>query len=108
MATPQQITSQLIDLLKERDLYDQLPTIANLLQAEVERNQDIHVISAVPLSDKEEKEMETHLTKEWGEHKMVVTVDPVLISGMIIKFKEKVIDLSGKNALQDLETALTA
>ncbi len=106
--TPSHIAREIIALLKEKDSYDQLPAIAHLLQEEAQRNQDIHVISAVPMSEKEQKEVHQQLAKEWGEHPLVVTVDPVLVSGMVIKFQDKIIDLSGKHALQDLKNALVA
>jgi len=105
--TAEQISQQIIRLLKEHDQYALLPEVVHLLQEEAYRNQDISVICAVPLQAKEEKELRESLLKKWGEHRVVISVDPILLTGLMIKFQDKVIDLSGRAALHNLKQELS-
>lgn len=105
-ATPHAITNQIISSLQEHDLYDMLPEIVKELEGEVYRGKEISVISAVALSETEKKELEKTLQEKWNEHPFVYTVDPVILSGMIIKFEDKIIDMSGRGKLTDLEQEL--
>ncbi|MBU6389202.1 F0F1 ATP synthase subunit delta [Patescibacteria group bacterium] len=106
MPTPHQITAGFIDYLKEQELYEQLPAVVHELEAELSRNQDITVISANEIAPSDRIGLEKELTKKWGEHRIVYTVDPILISGLIVRFKDQVIDLSGKSSLTDLAYTL--
>ena len=104
--TPSHISQQFIQYLKEQGGYDQLPEIVQLLEKEVERNQDITVISSVELASKEQGELEKTLLKKWGEHRVIFTTDPILLSGIIVKFKDQVLDASGRGALISLKQEL--
>ena len=105
-STPKQIVSGFISYLKEQELYDSLPEVVKELEKEMYRNQDIAVISAVPLTKEEVKDLEKTLTDKWGEHPFVYTVDPVVLSGLIVKFQDKIIDMSGRGKLTDLAQEL--
>ena len=106
MHTPEKIVSSFISYLKEQEQYESLAEIISLLEKELYRNQDITVITAVELEAKEKKELESSLFKKWGEHQVVFAVDPILLSGTIVKFQDRIIDTSGKNALTDLKHEL--
>jgi len=106
MSTAKQVTDRFLEYLAEQGQRDALPEIAELLMAEALRRQEIHVISAAPLEHKEEAELKKTLLERWGEHPVVLTVDPILLSGMIIRFQDTIIDLSGKGRLTDLATHL--
>lgn len=107
MSTAETIANRFIAYLKEEDQYASLPEITKQLQNEVWRNQDIYVISALELSAAEQKETTAELLKKWGEHQVVFTVDPTLLSGLIVRFQDNVIDLSGLRNLNDLKETLT-
>jgi len=100
------VAQELVAILKKEDLYELLPEITKELEAEVDRSHDISVISAVELTGPERKEVEEFVTKKWGDHRVVLSVDPVLLSGMLITFRDIVLDLSGKNALTSLKQEL--
>lgn len=106
MPTPHQIAQEFIAYLKKEKLIEQLPALIKELTAEAERNQDITITSAAPLSEREQAEFRRQLSKKWGEHRLLFTVDPILLSGAIISFKDQLIDLSGRGALADLSQNL--
>lgn len=100
------ISREFIELLKKNDIYEQLPEIVRDLQAEVLRNQDITVTSAEELSDAERQDLISTLTKQWGEHRVVFTIDPVVLSGLMVSFQDKIIDMSGRGKLAALAQEL--
>jgi F0F1-type ATP synthase delta subunit len=102
----EQIARQIIDYLAEEGWSDRLPEIVRILEKEAYRNQEITVISAVPLSEEELTEVRRMLTDKWGEHPLVTLVDPALLSGMLIRFGHTVIDLTGKQHLRSLAAHL--
>ncbi|CAN5183870.1 hypothetical protein BH11PAT4_BH11PAT4_3800 [soil metagenome] len=106
VATPEALAKSFIAYLKEENLYEMLPLITQELSEEVLRNQDITVISATALTSAQEKEITTELTSKWGDHKVIFSVDTSLLSGMIIHFQDNIIDLSGRQNLQDLKQNL--
>ena len=108
MSNATKLSKAFIEYLKEEGQYHLLPEIVQELEAEVFRNQDISVISATELSDKEIKDIEKELIAKWGEHRVVVTVDPTILSGLIIRFQDNILDLSGRQSLQDLKASLTS
>jgi ATP synthase F1 delta subunit len=106
MTTAQKIAETFIAYLKEQERFDELPAIVQALQEEVLRNQDISVIVAVELSAAEQKSVSDLLTKKWGERRVIFTIDPALLSGMIVRFRDIILDLSGKHDLHDLAHTL--
>jgi ATP synthase F1 delta subunit len=105
--TPQEISQNIIALLREKHSLDLLPEVVKELQREVYRNHDIHITVATPLTSEEESELTAALTERWGEHQMVTSCDPALLSGMIISFNGTILDTSGLRKLQNLSHALT-
>lgn len=97
---------ELIAVLKDKEAYGMLPEIVKLLEEEVFRNQDISVISATELSAAQQKEISKELIAKWGEHKVVFSTDQAILSGMLIRFQDNILDLSGKGALKELRTSL--
>jgi F0F1-type ATP synthase delta subunit len=106
-ATAQQLATELISLLKKDELYDLLPELTKELEQEVYRNHDIHVISAVELPKSELEDITALVTKKWGEHRIVISVDPTLVSGILITFQDRIIDLSGSSTLSALKHDLS-
>jgi F0F1-type ATP synthase delta subunit len=84
-----------------------LPDIALSLSREADRRQVITVIAAAELPEKEQKELSKTLIEKWGEHTVEFTTDETLLSGMIIAFRDQVIDLSGRSKLNDLSQKLS-
>ena len=106
MSAPK-IAKGFIQYLKDEEQYALLPEIVKELQEEVFRNQDISVISATKLSAAEEKDISKMVTDKWGEHRVVFTTDAAILSGLIIRFQDNILDLSGRASLQDLKTQLS-
>lgn len=104
--TISEITAAFITYLKEQNLYRHLPEVVELLDREARRNQDIAVISATPLSTKEKGELTKALHTQWGEHPLVFTTDDTLLSGLVIKYQDQLVDLSGHGQLSHLANVL--
>ena len=100
------MTDRILQYLKEEDIENELPEIAELLTREADRRQIITVMSAAELTKKEEHDLHATLTEKWGEHPIAFTVDASLLSGMIIAFQNQVIDMSGRAAIADLRQTL--
>jgi F0F1-type ATP synthase delta subunit len=105
--TASQIAADVVRTLKREDAYELLPEIVNELQKELYRNTDITVVSAVRLSESDQSALEKRLAERWGDHQVLHTVDPSLLSGFLIKFQDTVIDLTGKQALADFKQELS-
>jgi F0F1-type ATP synthase delta subunit len=105
--TARTVAERFLTYLKEEGLNDQLQDIAEHLTKEADRRHTITVICATPLSDKEQKDLSATLTAEWGDRDVMFTVDESLLSGMIISFRDRVIDMSGRHALRDLRQELS-
>ncbi len=106
MSTAKTIAERFITYLKEEEQIEHLEEIAGYIQAEALRRQEIHVISALELDAKERKSLEKTLHEKWGEHPTIFTCDPIILSGVIIKYSDTIIDLSGRASLTDLATHL--
>lgn len=105
-ASAETIAKRFVAYLKEEEVYALLPDIVKELEAEVSRNQDINVISAVELSPAEQKNITKELTAKWGEHQVVFSIDAAILSGLLIRFQDNIIDLSGRHHLNDLKNTL--
>jgi F0F1-type ATP synthase delta subunit len=100
------LADQIISTLKKEAKYELLPGIIEVLREESYRSQEIHLLSAVKLESDQLKELKTILEQKWGEHPIVEAVDPALLSGLVVKFQDQVLDLSGKYQLEDLKQKL--
>lgn len=100
------ITEGFLDYLSEQGLSDLLPDIAQSLTHEAERRQMVTIMSAAELSTTEKDNLTTSVTAKWGEHPVTFTVDATLLSGIIVAFKDHILDMSGRNALTDLRETL--
>jgi len=107
MSKPEELATDMIRLLKKEDHYDWLPEIAAALQKEMYRNTDITVVSAVELSVSDRKPLEERLLKRWGEHRVLYVVDSSLLTGLLIKFRDTVIDLTGRQAVSEFKQELS-
>lgn len=106
MKEAEAIATTLIDHLKKNNQYDLLSDIVDILHKEIFRSQDITVVSALPLSKEEESALKKNVTAKWGEHDVTISVDPTILSGIIVRFQDQIIDMSGKNKLGQLEENL--
>ncbi|MEI6478069.1 MAG: F0F1 ATP synthase subunit delta [bacterium] len=106
MTLPESTAQTIVKFLKDNGQYDQLPAITEILQKEAIRSQRISIISAVAVPEKERKELEATLFKKWGEHETGYTVDESLLSGMLIRYQNQLLDLTGKGSLTQLSQAL--
>jgi F0F1-type ATP synthase delta subunit len=105
--TAKQLTHELLSTLEQFEAMHLLPELADRLQHEADRQEIITVITAEPLSAATHKQLQTALTKKWGDHEMQVTVDPSILSGLIAICGGEVIDWSGQGDLQNLRQHLT-
>lgn len=108
MKTATSVAAALSQYLKDEGRYDQLPEVIAALQEEVYRNQEISVILAAAATPAEEKAITAEVTAKWGEHPVNFFVDATILSGMILRFQDNILDLSGRRNLKDLATALNA
>lgn len=104
--TATKISQEFITYLRENDIYDALPDVVRELEKESFRSKEITIISSLELTAGEKKELESTLKAKWGEHPFVYTVDSVILSGLIVKFEDKIIDMSGRGKLTDLAQEL--
>jgi F0F1-type ATP synthase delta subunit len=107
MKNAKAIAETIIASLQENGEYESLSEIVSHLEKELFRSQVITVVSAQPLGKTEAEELKKKLTEKWGEHEIAMSVDPDILSGMIVRFQSQVIDMSGIHSLQQLKTALT-
>ncbi len=105
--TARTIAENFIAYLNEEGIGDLLPEVASLLDKEADRRNIITVMSAETLTEKEQADLCKTLTAKWGERDVEFAVDSTLLSGMIIAFKDQIIDMSGRNALTDLSQHLS-
>jgi F0F1-type ATP synthase delta subunit len=102
----QGVTTRLLQYLREEGISEELPAVTELLQREVDRLQIITIMTAAPLPDSEQVELTATLQEKWGNYDTSFTVDPSILSGMIIAFRDQVIDMSGRTAMTDLKQHL--
>jgi len=95
-----------IRTLKEQEAMHLLPSIIKDLEQELYRNQDIHVTVATALSKTDDDQLHSALTEKWGEHRIILTTDPTILSGMIIAFNGTIVDSSGRSNLATLQQTL--
>ena len=108
MADPKLIAERFLKLLSEQNQLQMLPEIIEVLQEQAWRNLDIQVVSSQSLSETEQKQLKGVLIDRFGEHRVIFAHDPVLLSGLLVKFGDQVIDLSGRKGLKDLNQALSS
>lgn len=101
------VSDRLLQYLREEGIGDELPTITELLQHEVERRQAITVISAAAIDEPAQQELVATLNAKWGDRPVQFAVDAALLSGMIIAYRDQIIDMSGRHALTDLNQQLS-
>lgn len=100
------IGSGLIDYLESQGLSAQLPALVEQLQAEIDRRHEISVISAEPLSDSDKTSISKKVIITFGEHPVAFYTDPLLVSGLLVRFNGQLLDLSIHGRLTDLKEHL--
>lgn len=102
MNKSESLATTIISHLKKNNQYADLSDIVEHLQKEVYRSQAITVIAAAELTEEDKINLKSTLIKKWGEHDITITIDPTLLTGMIVRFKDIIIDMSGKQKLNQL------
>ena len=97
----------IIQTLEEQQQMDLLPELVDDLQKELYRSTKVTLISAKKLTGAEHEQLKSEVTKRWGTHDIITTVDPALLSGTILRFGHEVVDRSGRSRLIDLSDSLT-
>jgi F-type H+-transporting ATPase subunit b len=100
VALAQRIINSNLDAKKQSDLvsdfFSKLPASAKGLSGKVE------VVSAMPLSDAEQKKAKSQL----GDAEVSFAVDPSILGGIVVRSADKVIDGSVKSNLNELAGSL--
>ena len=106
----QKIVRGLIKYLKVRDQLDLLPQIIRNLEKQALRlapENIAQVTTAYQLTSLEKQLIKTHLESLFGRKlALQVQVDPKIISGIIVKIADKVIDLTLSKDLNELTKKL--
>lgn len=102
------IVQGLLDYLANEDSEDLLPAIAAKLYHIVRQNEQTgHIISSVPLSAGQIKQAEELLSKKINQEvRLVNRVDRSILGGLIIRYKDMVIDQSIAGKLARLSEKL--
>lgn len=106
MNKAEELSSIVLEHLTRTNQREILGEVVDRLQKELFRSHDITVVSATRLSKTESDELTKNLTKKWGEHEVEFLIDPSLLSGIIVRFQDQIIDMSGKHNLSQLEQEL--
>lgn len=98
------------DLLLRKKRFTMIASVAHEFQAIVERIQGLEratVVSAVPLTDGEQKRLHTELERFTGKKIVLdVQVDAALVGGAYVRIGDRVIDRSVKTLLEAIANQL--
>lgn len=97
----------ILKYLQTEEALEALPEIIERLQRELALEQPITIISSEALSPADAKELSKKATTAWGNHPVTLLVDEALLSGFILRFRDQLIDLSGRGRLTQLQTSLS-
>jgi F-type H+-transporting ATPase subunit delta len=102
------IVSAFVEYLKKQNKLNLMPSIVKQMQSLVKGDlQKGHIISAIPMDEKNIREIENKLSLKFASTiELVNTVDPSIIGGIIIKFGDVVIDESVRTRLHTLEQTI--
>ena len=107
MNTPAKLADGILEYLQKQEAFSALPTIIERLQRELALQQAITIVSAAPLSKDDAKKLQQKALAAWGEHPVELLVDEALLSGFLLRYRDQLIDLSGKGRLTQLQTSLS-
>ena len=100
----------LMKVMAENGRLVALPDVLALYQklvTEYQKQADVYVTSAVVLSDAQQQEVSSAMSKRLSrEVRLHCTVDPKLVGGMIIKVEDLVIDKSVRGKLERMAEVL--
>ncbi len=99
-------------LIVEKGRYNEIDNIFQYFLGEVMEYKNIgvaNVTSAFPLSESQKKEIEDRLLQvtKYVEFKMNYDVNPELIGGVVIRIRDRVVDGSIRNKLNEMTKQLT-
>ena len=102
------IVDSIISFLEEKGKLSLLPEIIAGLKKELEKRENMAVIvSAKGLTAQEEKEADIAAKKYFGEDIAVKkTIDPLILGGLVFKYKDTIIDESFANKLAKIADEL--
>lgn len=99
-----------IDLLLRKKRLTELPGIVSEFEALVERKEGVQraqVVSAVPLTDAEQRQLHAELERMTGKTiRLTAQVDSRLLGGALVRIGDRVIDRSVKSLLEAVEHRL--
>lgn len=99
-----------VDLLLRKKRIVDLQRIASEFEALVERQQGIQraqVVSAVPLSDSEQRRLHAEVERMTGKKiRLTADVDPRLVGGALVRIGDRVIDRTVRSLLEAVEHRL--
>ncbi|NOY15013.1 MAG: ATP synthase F1 subunit delta [bacterium] len=104
------IADTIYQILEKQGQLDKLPEVIDLLKAKY-NNTPIHqifVITSAPLTDQQKKQLAQVIQQNLGQDKQIIfKVDKDLLGGLVIKYQDKIIDLSLKGRLHKIKQELT-
>lgn len=99
-------------LLLDKGLFDQLPEFVALVLSSAQvhaEHRNVHVTSAVELTDEERKNVSAMIEKKFGgTHTLEEHIDPSLLGGLTVSIGDWNVDASLKGKINRLTHTLTA
>ena len=106
----QQLTRNFLSVLVDRGRLEELPEIAAQFRELVKQQQnqlDVHVTTAVDLSDDLRAKLEERLSSSTGKQvRLHASVDPAIIGGLVVAHGDTLIDTSLRGRLDALRLSL--
>ena len=100
----------IIEFLKKHHQLDKLPDLINFLQTQTPQDfpEKIFVITSVPLTSSQKRTLTQILHQQINPKiPIVFQIDPQLIGGLVIKYQDKILDLSIKGRLNKIKQELS-
>lgn len=107
MSTHTELADGILEYIQGHGASDAIPAVIERLQRELALQQPITIVSSQTLSPADAKALSKRAVDAWGKHPVQLLVDETLLSGFILRFRDQLVDLSGKGRLTQLQTSLT-
>jgi len=104
MKTVEEIVNGFLSYLSSRGQLNLLPQVIERLSQHLKEEEKIAtVVSAIELKEEELEKIKMFLKRKFGQELNVkLIVDPKIIGGLVIKYRDQVIDRSLKGKLNSL------
>lgn len=111
LADSHQLVRNVLKVLVDNGRLDEAPQLAAAFRELVrdrEQQLDVHVTSAVELSDELRSRLEQRLSTNTGKHvRLHTSVDPEIIGGLVVRHGDTLVDTSLRGRLDQLRLALS-